>query len=172
MTGHEITTILPGGYGAPPVLIREPGWQQQAEAEREAQRRAETDAEVARIKRDRDIRESPFSPRAPLVPEDPVARVYADAKRQKWLAECAEARDLPRKQAELEEWARKVEMERAMAPPEPPPPTRYGRPLSTAELNYERDQAAWQSGQASRAGRGCGYCNTCRDGGGQFCLFA
>jgi hypothetical protein len=113
---REVTTILPGGRGVPTIVVREPGWEQQAAAEREAQRRAETDAEVKRIERERAIRESPFTPRPPLVPKDPVAQVYADWERQKWLDECAELRDVPRKQAELEEWARKVELERAMAP--------------------------------------------------------
>jgi hypothetical protein len=166
---REVTTILPGGRGVPTIVVREPGWEQQAAAEREAQRRAETDAEVKRIERERAIRESPFTPRPPLVPKDPVAQVYADWERQKWLDECAELRDVPRKQAELEEWARKVELERAMDPPDPPPPMRYGRPVSKAQLAYEEQQAAWQAKQA-RPAQGCGYCNTCRAGGGQWCL--
>jgi hypothetical protein len=58
-----------------------------------------------------------------------------------------------------------------MAPPDPPEPTRWGRPVSKAQLNYEAQQADYQAKQASRAGRGCGYCNTCRDGGGQWCLY-
>jgi hypothetical protein len=165
---HEVTTILHGGPGVPTLIAREPGWEQQAAAEREAQRRAETAAEVKRIERERVIREN--SPRPPLVPTDPVARVHAEWERQKWLDECAESRDVPRKQAELEEWARKYELERAMAPPAPPEPTRYGRPVSKAQLNYEAQQADYQAKQASRAGRGCGYCNTCRNGGGQWCL--
>jgi hypothetical protein len=168
---REVTTILPGGRGVPTIVVREPGWQQQAVAEREAQRRAETAAEVKRIERERAIRESPFTPRPPLVPTDPVAQVHAEWERQKWLDECAELRDVPRKQAELEEWARKVELERAMAPPDPPEPTRWGRPVSRAQLNYEAQQADYQTKQASRAGRGCGYCNTCRAGGGQWCLY-
>jgi hypothetical protein len=165
---HEVTTIMSGGPGQPTIVVREPGWQQQAAAEREAQRRAETGAEVKRIERERVIREN--SPRPPLVPTDPVARVHAEWERQKWLDECAESRDVPRKQAELEEWARKYELERAMAPSAPPEPTRYGRPVSKAQLNYEAQQADYQAKQASRAGRGCGYCNTCRNGGGQWCL--
>jgi hypothetical protein len=168
---REVTTIMSGGQGQPTIVVREPGWQQQAAAEREAQRRAEVDAEVKRIRRERAIRESPFSPRPPLVPADPVAQVHADWERQKWLDECAELRDVPRKQAELEEWARKVELERAMEPPDPPEPTRWGRPVSKAQLNYEAQQADYQAKQASRAGGGCGYCNTCRDGGGQWCLY-
>jgi hypothetical protein len=166
---REVTTIMSGGQGQPTIVVREPGWQQQAAAEREAQRRAEVDAEVKRIRRERAIRESPFSPRPPLVPADPVAQVHADWERQKWLDECAELRDVPRKQAELEEWARKVELERAMDPPDPPPPMRYGRPVSKAQLAYEEQQAAWQAKQA-RPAQGCGYCNTCRAGGGQWCL--
>jgi hypothetical protein len=168
---REVTTIMSGGQGQPTIVVREPGWQQQAAAEREAQRRAEIDAEVKRIRHERAIRESPFSPRPPLVPADPVARVHAEWKRQKWLDECAELRDVPRKQAELEEWARKVKLQQMMEPPPPPPPMRYGRPVSTAQMNYEAQQADYQAKQASRAGRGCGYCNTCRDGGGQFCLY-
>jgi hypothetical protein len=168
---REVTTILPGGRGQPTLVIREPGWEQQAAAEREAQRRAETAAEVKRIERERAIRESPFTPRPPLVPTDPVAQVHAEWEREKWFRECAELRDVPRKQAELEEWARKVELGRAMAPPDPPPPMRYGRPVSKAQLNYEAQQADYQAKQASHVGRGCGYCNTCRNGGGQFCLY-
>jgi hypothetical protein len=168
---HEVTTIMHGGGGQPTLIVREPGWEQQAAAEREAQRRAETGAEVKRIERERAVRESPFTPRPPLVPTDPVAQVHAEWERQKWLDECAELRDVPRKQAELEEWARKVELERAMAPPDPPPPMRYGRPVSTAQLNYEAQQAALQAKQARPPGGGCGYCNTCRNGGGQFCLY-
>jgi hypothetical protein len=165
---YNPTTIMHGGPGVPTIVVREPGWQQQAAAEREAQRRAEIDAEVKRIRHERAIRESPFSPRPPLVPTDPVARLEAEWERKRWLDECAESRDLPRRQAELEEWARQVELERAMAPPEP---TRWGRPVSKAQLNYEAQQADYQAKQASRAGRGCGYCNTCRAGGGQFCLY-
>jgi hypothetical protein len=168
---REVTTILPGGRGVPTIVVREPGWEQQAAAEREARRRAETGAEVKRIERERAIRESPFTPRPPLLPTDPVAQVHAEWERQKWLDECAELRDVPRKQAELEEWARKVELERAMDSPDPPPPMRYGRPVSKAQLNYEAQQADYQAKQASHAGRGCGYCNTCRNGGGQFCLY-
>ena len=164
---HEVTTILPGDRGVPTIVVREPGWQQQAAAEREAQRRAETGAEVKRIKRERVIREN--SPRPPLVPTDPVARVHAEWERQKWLDECAESRDVPRKQAELEEWARKAKLERAMAPPDPPEPTRYGRPVSKAQQAYEAAQAASQAKQA-RPAQGCGYCNTCRNGGPQWCL--
>jgi len=166
---HEVTTILPGARGVPTIVVREPGWEQQAAAERETQRRAETSAEVKRIERERAVRES--TPRPPLVPKDPVAQVHAEWKRQKWLDECAELRDVPRKQAELEEWARKAELERAMAPPDPPPPMRYGRPLSTVQLAYEEQQAAWQAKQARPPGGGCGYCNTCRAGGGQWCLY-
>jgi hypothetical protein len=165
---REVTTILPGGRGVPTIVVREPGWQQQAAAEREAQRRAETGAEVKRIRHERAVRE--YTLRPPLVPTDPVARVHAEWERQKWLDECAELRDVPRKQAELEEWARKVELERAMEPPDPPPPMRYGRPVSTAQLAYEEQQAAWQAKQA-RPAQGCGYCNTCRAGGGQWCLY-
>jgi hypothetical protein len=165
---HEVTTILPGGRGVPTIVVREPGWQQQAAAEREAQRRDETKAFLERMERERVIREN--SPRPPLVPADPVERVHAEWKRQKWLDECAESRDLPRRQAELEEWARKAELERAMAPPDPPQPTRYGRPVSKAQLAYEEQQAAWQAKQGRPAGGGCGYCNTCRDGAPQWCL--
>jgi hypothetical protein len=166
---RETTTIMSGSPGVPTIVVRELGWEQQAAAEREAQRRAETGAEVKRIERERAVRESPFTPRPPLVPADPVARVHAEWERKKWLDECAELRDVPRKQAELEEWARKYELERAMAPPDPPPPTRYGRPVSTAQLAYEEQQATWQAKQA-RPAQGCGYCNTCRAGGGQWCL--
>jgi hypothetical protein len=166
----EITTILPGDRGIPPVVLREPGWQQQADAEREAQQRAETKAEVERIEREAAIRKTARP--APLVSRDPVQRVHDDWRREKWLAAAAESRDLPRRQAELEEWARKVELERAMEPPAPPPPVRHGRPLSTAELNYEAAQADYQAKRARPPGGGCGYCNTCRDGGGQWCLFS
>jgi hypothetical protein len=168
---RETTTIMSGGPGVPTIVVREPGWQQQAAAEREAQRRAEIDAEVKRIRHERAIRESPFSPRPPLVPTDPVARLEAEWERKRWLDECAESRDLPRRQAELEEWARQVELERMMAPPDPPEPTRWGRPVSTAQLNYEAQLAAWQAKQARPPGGGCGYCNTCRRGGGRFCLY-
>jgi hypothetical protein len=109
---HEITTILPGGRGAPAVVLREPGWQQQAEAEREAQRRAETDAEVKRIEREAFLRK--VTPPARL---SVVEQVYADMARKKWFDEVAESRDLPRKQAELEAWAARVELERVMEPP-------------------------------------------------------
>ncbi|HEV8279797.1 MAG TPA: hypothetical protein VGQ26_29470 [Streptosporangiaceae bacterium] len=139
MTQREITTRLPGGRGEPMLIVRDHGvWEQQAAAEQEAQRRAEIDAEVKRIEQERAIRESPFSTRPPLVPEDPVERVHAEWKRQKWLDECAELRDVPRRQAELEEWAAKVELERAMEPPDPQEPTRYGRPVSKAQQAYER----------------------------------
>jgi hypothetical protein len=87
---HEVTTILHGGPGVPTLIAREPGWEQQAAAEREAQRRAETAAEVKRIERERAIREA--TPRPPLVPTDPVAQVHAEWKRQKWLDDCAESR--------------------------------------------------------------------------------
>jgi hypothetical protein len=168
MTQREITTRLPGGRGEPLILVREPGWQQQAEAEREAQRSAEIKAEVERIEREAFIRKT--TPPAPLVSPDPVQRVHDDWAREKRLAEAAESRDAPRWQAELEEWAARVELERAMAPPEPPEPTRYGRPVSKAQQAYEAAQLAWQVKQG-RPAQGCGYCNTCRDGGGQFCLF-
>jgi hypothetical protein len=166
---HEVTTILSGSAAeGGTIIVREPGWEMQAAAEREAKRRDETKAFIERIERERAVRESPFSRPAPL---DPVAQLQADWDRQKWLDECAESRDLPRRQAELEEWARRVELERAMAPPDLPPPTRYGRPLSTAQLAYEEQQAAWQAKQARLPGGGCGYCNTCRAGGGQWCLY-
>jgi len=109
---REITTILPGSRGVPIVVLREPGWQQQAEAEREAQRRAEVDAEVKRIEREAFLRKHSRPARLSV-----VEQVYADAARQKWFDEVAESRDVPRKQAELEEWAARVELERVMEPP-------------------------------------------------------
>jgi hypothetical protein len=113
---HEVTTILSGGRGAPTIVVREPGWQQQAAAEQEARQRAETKAFIDQLQHEAFIRE--HSPRPRL---GPVEQVYADVAASKWLAECAEARDLPRKQAELEEWARKVELERVMNPGPPQP---------------------------------------------------
>jgi hypothetical protein len=165
---HEVTTIMPGSAAeGGTIIVREPGWELRAAAERETQRRDETKAFLEQIERERAVRESPFSRPAPL---DPVAQLQADWGRRKWLDECAESRDLLRRQAELEEWARKVELERAMAPPDPPPPTRYGRPVSKAQQLYEEQQAAWQAKQARPPGGGCGYCNTCRDGHPEWCL--
>jgi hypothetical protein len=164
----EVTTILSGGRGVPTIVVREPGWQQQAAAEREAQRRAETDAEVKRIERDREIREHSPRPRPGV-----VEQALADWKSEKWLRDCEEKRNAPAKAAadlaELEAWAASPEVQEYVAS-KADPPMRYGRPVSTAQLNYEAQQAAWQAKQSRPAGGGCGYCNTCRDGGPQWCL--
>jgi hypothetical protein len=167
---HEVTTILPGGRGVPTVVVREPGWQQQAAAEREAQRRDETKAFIERIEREQAIRES--APPRPLVPADPVEQVHADYAREKWLAECAESRKWTPEFTEAQLATEEVLLSamRAQVPPDPPQPTRFGRPVSKAQLAYEAAQAAWQAKQARPPGGGCGYCNTCRDGHPEWCL--
>src|SRR5207247_3047863 len=86
-------------------------------------------------------------------------------------AEARERRDGPgRVAAMLDAEEAIISAMLAQVPEPPPPPERYGRPLSTAELAYEEAQAAWRHKQARPAGGGCGYCQVCRDGGGQWCL--
>jgi hypothetical protein len=118
---REVTTILHGGPGVPTLIAREPGWEQQAAAEREAQRRAETAAEVKRIERERAIREA--TPRPPLVPTDPVAQVHAEWKRQKWLDDCAESRKWTPEFIESQLATEEVLLSamRAQVPPPPDP---------------------------------------------------
>lgn len=113
---QEITTILPGGYGAPPVIVRDHGaWVEQVAAEKRAKADAEIKAAVDAIARAETKRA--LAPRPPLVPADPVERMHAEWKRQAWLDEAAALRDVPRRQAELEAWAAKVQLERQLEPP-------------------------------------------------------
>ena len=123
MTRHEITTRLPGGRGEPLLIVREPGWQQAAEAEREARQREETKAFIARIEREAYARE--HSPRPPVIPADPVERIHADFRRQQWLDDCAESRAWPERLDALEEWAAKAETERLRQPPADPAAERW-----------------------------------------------
>src|SRR5258708_7069707 len=136
----EITTILSGSRGAPTITVREPNWRGQAEAERGAQRRAGAKAEGARVERGADGREPASRP--PLVPQEPGARGYADAKRQQWLDECAEkGKWTPeRVTAMLDAEETLLLAMRAQMPDPPPQPARYGRPLSPAEQAYEAAQ--------------------------------
>ena len=140
---HEVTTIMSGGQGQPTIVIREPGWQQQAAAEREAQRRDETGAEVKRIERERAIRESPFSSRPPLVPEDPVAQVHAEWERQKWLDECAESRKWTPEFIETQLATVEVLLSamRAQEPPAPDPVAERRR----RDNEYSYGLAAWMA---------------------------
>jgi hypothetical protein len=134
----EVTTILSGGRGAPVIVVREPGWQQQAQAEQEARQRAETKAFIDQLQHEAFIREHSRRP-----PDDPVAQVHADAKRQRWLDECAEARKWTPERVEAMLDAQETLIRAMMArSPEPPPqpPMRYGRPLSPAEQAYEAAQ--------------------------------
>jgi hypothetical protein len=141
---HEVTTILPGSAGeGGTIIVREPGWEQQAAAEREAKARAETDAEVKRIERERAIRESPFTPRPPLVPTDPVAQLHAEAARRRWLDDCAESRKWTPEFIEAQLATEEVLLSamRAAEPPAPDPAAERRR----RDNEYSYGLAAWMA---------------------------
>ncbi len=153
MAGHEVTTIMPGDRGAPTLLIREPGWREQAAAEKRRQADEEIKKLLAGIERDRASREHARPPRPPSA----VEQVYADCAREDWLAGCRKAQEdelgLPRRQAELEEWARKAELEllrenkRSLAPDRAR--TQARRDAANA---YSADLAEWMAANRPRPG--------------------
>jgi hypothetical protein len=131
--------ILEGGRGDPPLLIRDHGDQEQRRRDR---RRAEaeerTRAMLDQIEHDQFIRQ--HTPTPLLVPTDPLERLHREWERDDWFADVEKARARP-SLGELEAWASKTladeAVRQALQPPEPPPPTRYGKPLSTAALAHE-----------------------------------
>jgi hypothetical protein len=160
---REITTRLPGGRGAPLLIVRDHGaWEQQVAEENRAKAAEETRAAVAAIERAEQERK--LAPRPSLAEQErSMRRIEAEYRRKREEPARAAAQ-----LAALEAWA---ETAQAEMPPTPPQPTRYGKPLSPAEVAYEEQQAAWQSKKARQAmAAGCGTCAACRTGGVYPCV--
>jgi hypothetical protein len=158
MREHEITTRLPGGRGEPLLIVRDHGaWEQQVRDENRAKADEDIKAAVADIERGEQERK--FARRPSLAEQKrSLDRIEAEYRRKREEPARAAAQ-----LAALEAWA---ETAQAEMPPDPPRPTRYGQPVSEAQLAYERDQLAWQSKQARQAmAAGCGTCLACRTGG-------
>jgi hypothetical protein len=155
------TTILPGERGEPVIIVRDhDGWAVQVAAAKRARADEEIAAKVAEIAADAAARAA-APPAFPGGREEAIAAIHAVRAR-------AEA---PQKAAdEVDVTQALIEAEAAALPPDPPRPMRYGRPVSSAQLRYEADQAAWQAKQARPPGGGCGYCMVCRDGHPEWCL--
>ncbi len=167
MTGgpqYEATTILPGAPGVPTIIVRDRGaWEAQVAAEKRAKADEQIRAAAADIQRGEQVRKYA---RRPSLAEQKRALDRIEAEYRHKREEPARA---AAQLAELEAWA---ETAQAALPPDPPQPMRHGKPLSTAQLAYERDQLAWQSKQARQAmAAGCGTCAACRTGGVYPCLF-
>jgi hypothetical protein len=155
---HEATTIMHGGPGVPTIIVRDhDGWVAQVAAEKRAKADAEVKAAVASIERGEHERK--YAPRPSLAELADSARAIA--------ALAAERREEPRRVArQLDVTEALITAGLAALPPDPPQPTRHGKPLSTAQVAYEQAQAAWQAKQARQAmAAGCGTCAACRTGG-------
>jgi uncharacterized protein (DUF39 family) len=129
--------ILAGGRGEPILVVRDQGvWQQQVADE-------QIKARVAQIRHDDGVRQW-TKPATHQELADSLAAynaVRAERNRQ--------AREEERQLEELTAWAVEVELELASAEKEPTP-TRWGRPLSKAQLAFEEAQAreaiaSWRS---------------------------
>jgi hypothetical protein len=136
--------ILAGGRGEPILVVRDQGvWQQQVAAERRAKEDEQIKARVAQIRHDDGVRQW-TKPATHQELADSLAAynaVRAERNRQ--------AREEERQLEELTAWAVEVELELASAEKEPTP-TRWGRPLSKAQLAFEEAQAreaiaSWRS---------------------------
>jgi hypothetical protein len=149
---YEPTTILSGGQGQPTIVIRDhDGWRAQVEAEKRRKAGEEIDAAVKRIERERAVRES--APPRPLVPADPVERVHAEWKRQKWLADCAEARKWTPEFTEAQLATEEVLLSamRAQEPPAPDPVAERRR----RDNEYSHALSGWKSRVTDCGHRSC-----------------
>jgi hypothetical protein len=133
MAGHEITTILGGSRGVPPLMIRDHGaWEQQAATENRARVDEQIKAAVADIERgDTERRYA-----QPLQRADLVDGMRANA------ALAAEAREAPsRVMRQLEECEALVA---GLAASEPPQPSaEQARRVQDNEYSY--GLAAWMA---------------------------
>jgi hypothetical protein len=127
------SAILAGGGGEPPLLVRDHGvWEQQAAEER----RETQDAEIKALVGEIEAAEQTRRYARPVALEE--LRTATTANRALLEHRRQEA---ARPFAELAELERDVSAMLAQLPPEPPQRTRYGRPLSTAELAHEAQLA-------------------------------
>jgi hypothetical protein len=106
-------------------------------------------------------------------PVSPEQQALESAQGAAWIAEAKARREEParlaQQQAELEAWANDPAT-MAAARPDPPPPTRYGKALSPAEVLYEQQlEAAQTKAQAAALAAGCGTCWHCQTG--QRCVY-
>jgi hypothetical protein len=132
--------ILRGGRGDPPLLVTDRGSRERViDAERRAKLDAEVDAALAAISSDAEVRR--------WTPKIPIEELATSARAIGALAR--EQREAPQREAaRLDELEADVRAQiKALVAASPPPVIRHGRPVSQAQLAYERAQLEAQVAQ-------------------------